>query len=175
MRGYGRLIFGMLFLSAASMTHAQPAPNAIFARDGWEAFPGVEYQGGDATQPKKRWGMLVLTDTTIGLYPCVYESCRDGDKKGVKRPFNDPAFFIIPLSAIKDVTSSARSRSASTSEKFFLGGLAGSQSEDFVGLVYETGASAEAPVFKTGKAQSTAVDAKIRFRLKKLGIELQDK
>ena len=56
--------------------------------------------------------------------------------------------------------------------KLALGLLAGDRKEELVGLVYESATSAEAPIFKTQKAQAAALEAKIRFRLKKLGVVL---
>lgn len=165
-----RIIAAALIVIATSVSvAAQPPANRIYARDGWEAFSGVYYEGGDATQPKRLLGMLVLTDSTIALHPCVIQQCYD-TKKGA--PFREPPFFSIPLTSIKDIVSSSRVRGADTMGKVFLGGLASDRPEDFVALVYETKSSVEAPLFKTAKAQSAAIDAKLRFRLKRLGVEL---
>jgi hypothetical protein len=154
-------------------TLAQPPTTGIYARDGWEAFAGVYYEGGDATQPKRLMGMLVLTDSSIGLHPCVYEQCQD-DKKG-KQPFKEPAYFTIPLNAVKRITNSSQVRDADLAGKIMVGGLAPARAEDFVAIVYESPSSVEAPLFKSAKTQVAAIDAKLRFRLKKRGIELQDK
>lgn len=152
---------------------AQPPVTGIYARDGWEAFAGVYYEGGDATQPKRLMGMLVLTDSAIGFYRCVSAQCFD-DKKGGK-PFREPAYFSIPLTSVKDISTSSRVRGADAMGKIMVGGLASDRPEDFVALVYESQTSIEAPLFKTAKTQVAAIDAKIRFRLKKAGLELPDK
>lgn len=156
-------------LVAAHTASAQPPATGIFARGGWEAFPGVEYRGGDATQPKQRWGILVLTDTNVALYRCALTTCGDPKKSA---PFKGDPLMSIALSTIKDVSSSSQVRGPGMDAKLFLGGLATDKSEEFVGIVYETASSAEAPVFKTNTAQSAAIDAKLKFRLRKLGIEL---
>lgn len=160
----------LVVLTTAVSAAAQPPVTTIFTGDGWEAFPGVYYQGGDATHPKKQYGMLVLTDSTIALHQCAVLMTCDEPKKGV--PFKSPALYTIQLSSLKQIVSSSRVRSADAMGKLFLGGLASDRPEDFIGLVYETATSVEAPLFKTAKAHSAAIDAKIRFRLKKLGIDL---
>jgi hypothetical protein len=158
----------ILVTTAATAAAAQ---SPIIARDGWEAFPNVEYQGGDATQPKKLSGWLVLTDSTIALYKCEWPGCVDIDDK--KKPlFKGPPYLTIRLNELKQVASSSQVRPATGTEKFMIGFLATDHPEEFVGFVYQTPTSAEAPVFKTEKAQSGAVEAKVRFRLEKLGITL---
>ena len=147
-------------------------PPVIIARDGWEAFPEVEYQGGDATKPKKMYGMIVLTDSTIALHRCRWQYCED-DRKEVKTPFLPEPLYLIPLRRIQEISASSQVRGPSVGSRIAFGLLAGDQKQEFVGLVYETESSAEAPVFRTLKTQSGAIEAKVRFRLKKLGVELK--
>lgn len=52
------------------------------------------------------------------------------------------------------------------------GGCAFDQTEELVGFVYESETTAEAPVFKTERAQAAAIAVKVKFRLKKLGVTL---
>lgn len=148
---------------------AQP-PVAI-ARDGWEAFPQVEYVGGDASQPKKRAGMLVLTDSSLAMHPCVWDGCYDHIKQQ-KLPYKPEPYYIIPLKGISEVSSSSQVRGPSVGGRIAWGVLATDRTEELFGLVYETATSAEAPVFKTMKAQAGAIEAKVRFRLKKLGLSV---
>lgn len=149
-------------------TEAQPA---IVVRDGYEAFPSVEYMGGDATQPKKMRGMLVLTDSSLALHACT-DTAQCTEFRG--RPlFKAEPLYVIRLASIKQVEASTTVRGQSVAGKLLWGGLASNNAEDLVGVVYETASSAEAPVFKTVKAQSAALEAKILFRLKKLGVELK--
>lgn len=164
-----RVVLGVVLVALVGDAHLVAA-QSIIARDGWEAFPEVEYQGGDTTQPKKRTGMLVLTDTTLALHKCRKEYCKD--TKG-KVPFKDPPYFTVLLSTLTAVDSSSQVRGPSTGDRIAWGGLAMDHTDEFVGLVYETPTNVQAPIFRTEKAQSAALAAKIRFRLKKLGIALQ--
>ncbi len=156
-----------VFLLLASTASAQ-----IVAGPGWEAFPEVAYLGGDATQPKIVRGFLVLTDSTLELHECVIvPHCVATKKAPAWKP---QATYTIKLSAIKEVRSNARSSDASVTEKI-IGGALASSSEEVVTLVYESPSNVEAPVFQTPKAYSAALDAKIRFRLKKLGVDIPEK
>lgn len=165
--------YALVSLLALSMPSHLFAQQAIIARGGWEAFPNVEYQGGDATQPKRLQGMLVLTDSTIALHACAWVSCGPVPNDTSKPPFAAKALFTIALRDIKDVSSVSQVRGPGVGDKIALGMLAGDRTEEAVGIVYETATSAEAPFFKTLKTHANAVEAKIRFRLKKLGIELK--
>lgn len=161
-----RIFFLLLFLPTAGPF----AQQQIVARDGYEAFPNVEYRGGDATQPKRLYGYLVLTDSTIALHPCFSGSrCLEDKKKGL---FEPTPYFTIRLSTLKAIQNSASEKGAGIGEKLLIGNLAGGQKEGIVALTYETATSVEAPVFKTDEAHGVALEAKLRFRLKKLGIEL---
>ena len=144
---------------------------SIIVRDGWEAFPNVEYQAGDATQPKKRYGVLVLTDSSVALFECRLSDCGDSPPRPL---WQKAPYFVIPLAKVTGVGSNSLVRGASTGDKLLLGALAGSHSEEFVAVRYETAASAEAPVFRVGKNMAGAIEAKIRFRLKKLGIVIPE-
>lgn len=138
--------------------------------DGSESFSRIEYIGGDATQPKKLYGWLVLTDSTLEWRDCTHSDCR-GHKDG--EYFKREARFTIPLRTMTELASSSEVRGASVESKLLIGSLAGDRRFEYVLVVYEHATSAEAPVFKTQKAQSDALEAKIRFRLKRLGITLQ--
>ena len=170
--------FRIVSIVAAAMvsfaTVSAGAQQPILTGKGWEAFPNVDYQGGDATQPKRLLqGMLVLTDSTIALHACAWVNCTP-PRDTTKLPFVEKPYFTIRLADIKEVASSSEVRGPSTASRIMIGGaLAGDRKEELFGLVYETAASAEAPVFRTQQHQSGAVEAKIRFRLKKLGIDLK--
>lgn len=162
-----RASFCSLLLLVPVVVSSQPYSGpSILVRDGWEGFPAVEYQGGDGTMPKKRTGMLVLTDSTLGFYSCPYD-CEHDSKKP---KFFDKPIFRLPLASVKEVSSSSQVRGATFGSKLMLGAFAGDRTEEFFGFVYESSTSAEAPVFKTMKAQSGAIEAKVKFRLKKLGL-----
>jgi hypothetical protein len=145
------------------------AAQMIVAVDGRDEFQRVEYVGGDASQPKKEYGWLVLTDSTIAIHGCPQVACPH-DKK--RRYYREEPEYTVHLRHITEVTSSSQVRGPSTGSRLALGFLAGDRTEEFVGLVYETENAVEAPVFKTQRAQSAALEAKIKFRLKRLGVEL---
>lgn len=153
---------------APSAVSAQAA-DVIIAGEGWEAFPDVRYEGGDARHSRKLTGVLVLTDSTLGFYPCRHGQCVPDKTRPI---WKEPAHFIIPLTAIETVEASSRVRAPGVGSKIVWGMFANDRAEEFVGIVHETESSAEAPVFKVRQTQSSAIDAKIRFRLKKLGREL---
>jgi hypothetical protein len=142
--------------------HAQ----TIVVGDGWEAFPAVEYLGGHAAHARKTIGTLVLTDSTIGYYPC-----NDGFCSPVKgRPlWKEPAYFVARLESLTEVQASSRIKPAGVGGKLLIGFLASDTNEEMIGLAFESETTAEAPVFKTKPTQAGAIEAKIKFRLKKMG------
>lgn len=147
-------------------------PPNVIAGDGWEAFPEVEYLGGDAGSEKKQLGVLVLTDSALSLYACADSRCLGRKTDSI---IKGAPLWTISLRAIKEISSSTSFKGTSTGSKLLLGGLAGDKSDEQVGIVYETARSAEAPVFKTRNAQAAAIEAKVKFRLSKLGVVLREK
>lgn len=148
------------------------AQTYIIAGDGWEAFPGVEYQGGDARFPEKVRGVLVLTDSTLAFHPCRVKTQGGCAIEKGKLAWKDPAHFVVDLRQIQSIETSTQVRGASAGMKLLVGGLANDRSVEFMSFAHETASSAEAPVFKTYPTQAGALDAKVRFRMKKLGREL---
>lgn len=144
----------LLFALAVSVLPAASArAQTIYTGDGWEAVFKVELRGGDATYKGKRNGILVLTDSTIALHDCaeiVNQACYYSDKK--KAPFTPTPFYSIKLLDVKGVASSS----------------------DWVRVTYETKSSVEVPTFAMGRSYGPAIDAKIRFRLKKLGVTIPE-
>jgi hypothetical protein len=160
------IAFGFAAIVAAGRGEAQGPP--IVAGDGWEAFLGVEYVGGHAKFGYKRPSLvLVLTDTTLSVYPCHDSFC--SEPRGRGRWKSDSLIFQVRLDQITAVDQSSRVKAASMGSKILIGFLASDKNEEFVGIGFETETSAEAPVFRTRQAQAGAIDAKIRFRLKRLG------
>jgi hypothetical protein len=162
----------VLAVRASFAPAAIAQPPVTIARDGWEAYPEVEYQGGDATKPKRLIGILVLTESTIALHWCRWQYCED-DRKAEKTPFLPEPLYLIPLCRIQDISASSQVHGPSATSRIDFGLLAGDQKQEFVGMVYESDTTAEAPVFRTLKAQFGAIEAKVRFRLEKLGVELK--
>ncbi len=156
---------------AASIVFPATSHAQMIVKNGYEAFPLVEYRGGDATQPKRRTGVLVLTDSTLAFHECT----RRRDCLEYKdNPVFAELIFSIPLRQLKEVSSSTEVRGPGVGGRIAFGVLATDRKEEFVGVVYETEQSAEAPVFRTQPAQAAAIEAKVRFRLKKLGIQLTE-
>lgn len=162
----GRSVAAVIALIAGVQT--LEAQEMIIAPNGDDLFNAVQYLGGDAAYPKKRWAVLLLTDSTLSLHDCRDSGCEK--REGTIRL--KPAWMTIDLRSIKEVASSSQVRGPSTGSRIAFGLLAGDRTEEYVGLVYETASNAEAPVFETAKAHSGALEAKIRFRLKKLGVDL---
>lgn len=162
--GRATMVLGMM--GGAAKLGAQD----IIARDGYEAFPWVEYVGGDARFPKKGIGVLVLTDSTLGFYNCRRTSCAD-TKAG---PFNAEKgpIWLVRLTRITEVSSSTQNRGPSVPGRILFGTLATDSNVDYFGFTHETDSSAEAPVFKTLTAVAGALEAKVRYRMKKAGIAL---
>jgi len=118
---------------AAVLAPQSRRAQAVIARNGWEAFPGVEYQGGDGTQPKKRWGVLALTDSALGFYPCFdIEYCQE--RKGKLLVWDKP-IFVVPLRQVTEVSSSSQVRGASVTGKLAFGLLANDRAVEFFGFV----------------------------------------
>lgn len=152
-----------LLLSLSASAYAQ---DAIVVGDGWEGFPWVEYKGGDARFPKTGFGMLVLTDSSLAFHECFSQRCPS--RRGGRPAWRPIPIFSIALRNITEVQASSRVKPADAGAKFMLGVLATDSNESMVGIVHETQTSAEAPVFAMREAQSSALEAKIQFRLKRL-------
>lgn len=163
-----RILLGVLALIASSVPRDSRAQD-IIVRDGWEAFPNSEYRGGDASQTRKRLGVLVLTDTSLAFYDCMWNYCADRkqqlfEEKGL--------IWRLPLTQIKSVSSSTQNRGPSVTGRVLFGVLATDKNAEYFAFTYETERSAEAPVFQMIRTTAGALEAKLRFRLKKLGVEL---
>jgi hypothetical protein len=166
-----------LILTLVALLCSSPclAQNVI-ARDGWEAFPLVTYMGGDTTftfKPGLKPMMLVLTDDALSFHQCIGNACYD---RKDKLPYVAKPVYSIPLAAITKIANASQYAGADMAGKLFLGGLAPERTDNTFGIVYETATSAEAPLFKAkDRAVVDALDAKLRYRLKKRGIALTDR
>lgn len=161
---------GLLTITCAVLAGTSISAQKIIAKEGREEFEGVEYVGGDATHPKKVSGWLVLKDSTLSIHKCIRD-CQASDTKPYYDSLPD---YQFELRSVTSVTSSSDVRGASVGSKMLFGGLAGDRKQEFVLVRYENDRSAEAPYFKTKKSQSASLEAKIRFRLKKLGVVIPD-
>lgn len=118
-----------------------------------ERFKGIWYIAGhsDNRFAKNRPGDLFISDSTL-LWVSRYRDT-----------------MVIPLAAVTELAGSVQSRGPTTGAKVLLGGFAGSSNDELVAVAFDTEQTAEAPVFKTGRGESTAVLAKIKYRLRKMG------
>lgn len=158
---------------AAATTLTAPSAFAqnreIQVLPGAEVFPSVHYRGGDARFKKTGIGALVLTDSTLGFYYCVRSDCFES--KGRVHDDTKP-IWIVPLTKVTTASASSQNRGPSGAARMMFGVLATDQNKEYFAFTHETDSSAEAPVFETPAAMSLALEAKVRFRMKKLGKEL---
>lgn len=114
----------------------------------------VRYQGGHGPWGEQEIrGALAIGDTAL-----VFQ-----DKDGRRE-------LVIPLARITDIGSQTQRKEASVGSKLLFGGLARSRQEEFLTVTYELPDDAEAVVFRFEPKTSAAALAKIRFRMKKLGV-----
>ncbi len=129
----------------------------------------VDYKGGDSRFQKKGYGILVLTDSTLAFYNCAGAACKK--HKGVYFT-PDGVIWSVPLTRIRSLSSNSQNRGASVGNRVLFGALASDTNEELFAFTHDTETSAEAPVFKTPRHMSLSLEAKVRFRLRKLGIDL---
>lgn len=162
-----------LVIPLLALASSAAAQEPIIVGDGFEAFPGVEYRGGDARFSKQVFGVLILTDSSLAFHQCTpteYYACHP---RGDDPFWKAEPLFVVPLAALREVQVSSRVRDATAGSKLLLGIFAGDREEEYIGFVHETVTSAEAPVFRTMKTQAGAIEAKVRYRMEKLGLELR--
>ncbi len=155
----------LLALSASAPLGAQD----VIVGEGYEGFPMVDYKGGDSRFKKKGYGILVLTDSTLAFYNCAWTSCMKKNDLYFKP---EGIIWSVPLTRIRSLSSNSQNRGASVGNRVLFGALASDTNEELFAFTHDTDTSAEAPVFKTPRHMSLAMEAKVRFRLRKLGIEL---
>lgn len=168
-----RLCALALMLAFVAST-ARSQENAMLSGDGWEAFPFVEYKGGDSRLPRARYGVLVLTDSTIALHDCAdRNNCRNNSRR--HPVFKDSAVLVIRLADLRAVSASTETRGPGVGRRVMWGVLANDRTVEQVSLAYDTETTAEAPVFATRPTHAAAIEAKILFRLRRLGVELPER
>lgn len=142
------------------------AQKTVLTGEGWEAFPNVQYRGGDSRLERPTFGILVLTDSTLAFHRCWMESCFPRKKK--QFVWQDSALIRIPLSALKSATAASQNSGPSVGARIMFGMLATDKTQESVTFVVETETSAEAPIFHTQKTQSAVIEAKVQARLRRL-------
>lgn len=169
LRSLHKLILRYLVVGLFAALAAPLRAQEIIVGDGFEGFPMVDNKGGDSRFQKKGYGILVLTDSTLAFYSCAGASC----KKHQGAYFTPEAnIWSVPLTRIRSLSSNPQNRGASVGNRVLFGALASDTYEELFAFTHDTETSAEAPVFKTPWHMSLAMEAKLRFRLRKFGIEL---
>ena len=116
----------------------------------------VQYRGGHSGVKGSHDGVLILTDSAA-LF--ILRTNLGGD----------PA-LVIPYRKITDIGGIGDRKGASVGAKLLFGGFAQSSKDELVTVAYDDVTDAEAPVFKTKSNESAQLIAKIRFRMRKLGM-----
>lgn len=162
-------ILGGLLLAAIHTTQAQLP--AVVAGEGYEAFPRVQYQGGHSAFPRAAWGVLVLRDSTISFHECG-DGLHCTSAAMSRELFKEPARFTVRLRDLRELSAQTRTRSPGVGRRIMFGALANDRNDELLAFAFDGESTAEAPVFKTLPTQAGAIEAKMRFRLRRLGVEL---
>jgi hypothetical protein len=119
-----------------------------------EIIQKVRYQGGHAAWGEKEIrGAMAIGDTSLTFQ----------DEDGTQG-------LTIPLRKVTDIGSQTQRKEASVGSKLLFGGLARSRQEEFLTITYDGTNDAEAVVFRFEPKTSANALAKIKFRLRKLGV-----
>lgn len=131
------------------------APFVVQSLVAQDLIPKVRYKGGhEGWGEQEIRGTLLIGDSTITF--------RDEEKKHS---------LVIPLLKITDIGNQTQRKEASVGSKLLFGNLARSRQEEFLAISYELPDNAEAIIFRFEPHTSAAVLAKIKFRMKKLGMK----
>lgn len=152
-----RLPLLFLFITTVGLAAQAPA----------EHFEDVRYIGGHAAYKPPHTGWLVLADSALEYHECFVIGCsknRDG------RAIQDAAQMVIPYRKMTDVSGATERHGASVGSRFLLGSLASERRDESVTIAFDSETSAEAPVFQTKEHESAQLVAKIKFKLRKLGL-----
>lgn len=142
---FARALSAMLSLAIvfAGSLHAQ------------DVIKKVRYKGGHAAWGEEEIrGILVIGDSILTFR-------QDNDKEST---------LDIPLRKVTDISSQTQRKEASVGSKLLFGGLARSRQEEFVAVSYDLPDNAEAIIFRFEPNTSAAALAKIKFRMRKLGV-----
>lgn len=143
------LLFALVALGGLSPSALRAQRHMMYGRDGWEVIQIAEYRSGVSGMTRRVRGIFVLTDSTIGLFKCQNPVCPEEKKKD---PWKGDPIWFVRLASIKAIEYKS----------------------DWIRLSYETESSVESPLFALASNYGPAVDAKIRFRLKKLGVTIRE-
>lgn len=143
-----------------------------------EVFTKVRYKGGHPSfGDVEIRGVLVLEDSTLTFIegndenPCP--PAARGERVPCKKasaPDPDGRRLVIPLASVTEIGSQTQRKEASVGSKLLFGGLARSRQEEFIAISYDLPDNAEAVVFRFEPNTSASALAKIKFRMRKLGV-----
>jgi len=150
--------FLLAFSLAAAPLVAQVPP---------EHFEDVRYIDGHASYKPPHTGWLVMGDSALEYHECFYGSC---SKKKDGKVIQDAAQMVIPYRKMTDVSGATERHGASVGSKMLLGAFASERRDESVTIAFDSETSAEAPVFQTKEHESAQLVAKIKFKLRKLGL-----
>ncbi|MEO8030484.1 MAG: hypothetical protein ABI765_06530 [Gemmatimonadota bacterium] len=119
-----------------------------------DIIPKVRYKGGHAGWAEDEIrGSLMIGDTTVTFQ----------DDEGKRT-------LTIPVRNITEVAAQTQRKEASVGSKLLFGKLARSRQEEFVQVSYDLPDNAEAITFRFEPNTSAAAMAKIKFRMRKMGV-----
>ncbi|MEI2721907.1 MAG: hypothetical protein V9E87_17620 [Gemmatimonadales bacterium] len=137
-----RLLIGAIIIPAALSAQKQDKAGHEY----WN----ITYRGGDSRiGGSDLVGKLFLTDSTVRLY-------FNSDKY-------DAPDFEIPIRSITNFTGTNNRVGASLTNW--------ASGDETISLAYDHDKDAEAPVFKTPGSESAQILARIRYRMRKLGVQ----
>lgn len=160
----------VLVAVAMTMTAIPAGAQAITVVAGADVVRGAEYRGGHSGLAVTQKGVLVLSDSALALFVCKSTDCMNATATDWDRT---SIVLSIPLASVQGVEISTSRRGPSATSRFMWGVFAKDRNEGYVAVTYAVGGTVETPVFKTGDAVAPALEAKIRFRAKKLGVQVE--
>lgn len=163
----------LLCLAVATRAAEAQRVEPVMTGEGWEAFTRVQYEGGLTGFSRPLFGVLVATDTTISFHRCADQGRCERVPRN-KRVFAESADFVFRLAELKGIEARVRTVGPGVGRRVLFGVLANDRSEETLHLQIETDSSAEAPRFVTGAAHAEQIASKLRFRMKRLGLEIAE-
>lgn len=115
----------------------------------------VRYKGGHTGWGEEEIrGVLIIGDSVLTF--------RQDDDKDAR--------LDIPLRKVTDISTQTQRKEASVGSKLLFGSLARSRQEEFVAVSYDLPDNAEAIIFRFEANTSAAAIAKVKFRMRKMGV-----
>lgn len=171
-RTFSLALATLICLAGAGRAAQAQRIEPVMAGDGWEAFTRVQYEGGLTGFSRPLRGVSVATDSTIAFHRCSDRLCERVPRN--RQVFADSAEFVFRLAELKGIEARVRTVGPGVGRRVMFGVLANDRSQETLHLQIETDSSAEAPRFVTGAAHAEQIGSKLRFRMKRLGLEIRE-